>query len=77
MQQKSNNTYGEPDTRNFQPVGPVAMVNAAVEIVRPSAETRNIRLQVMAETGTGTVNGDPDRLQQVAWNLLSNAASRF
>lgn len=53
------------------------MVNAAVEIVRPSAETRNIRLQVMAETGTGTVNGDPDRLQQVAWNLLSNAASRF
>jgi len=47
-------------------------VAAAVEAVRPAAEAKQIDLRVALDP-TVPVNGDPDRLQQVATNLLSNA----
>jgi signal transduction histidine kinase len=47
-------------------------VAAAVEAVRPAADAKQIRLQVALDPEV-PVNGDPDRLQQVAANLLSNA----
>jgi signal transduction histidine kinase len=47
-------------------------VAAAVEAVRPAADAKQIRLQVGLDPEV-PVNGDPDRLQQVATNLLSNA----
>lgn len=46
---------------------------AAVEVVRPSAQARNIQLDAELEARMPPVMGDPDRLQQVIWNLLSNA----
>lgn len=49
-----------------------AVVQAAVDTVRPSAETRNVRLEV-SMSSTAQVLGDHHRLQQVVWNLLSNA----
>jgi CheY-like chemotaxis protein len=49
------------------------VIEAAVDVVRPAAEAKNIRLQVILGTKIGPVSGDPDRLQQVFWNLLSNA----
>jgi signal transduction histidine kinase len=49
------------------------LVDAAVEAVRPAAEAKDIRLQVLADPRAGAVSGDPERLQQVFWNLLSNA----
>jgi signal transduction histidine kinase len=47
-------------------------VAAAVEAVRPAAEAKQIDLRVTLDPNV-PVNGDPDRLQQVATNLLSNA----
>jgi signal transduction histidine kinase len=47
-------------------------VAAAVEAVRPAADAKQLRLQVALDPEV-PVNGDPDRLQQVATNLLSNA----
>src|SRR3954469_4364342 len=47
-------------------------VVAAVEAVRPQADAKQIQLQVTLDANV-PVNGDPDRLQQVATNLLSNA----
>jgi signal transduction histidine kinase len=47
-------------------------VLAAVEAVRPSADAKQIELHVQLDPNV-PVNGDPDRLQQVATNLLSNA----
>jgi hypothetical protein len=41
--------------------------------VRPSAEARQIRLRSMLDTSIGLTRGDPNRLQQVLWNLLTNA----
>jgi PAS domain S-box-containing protein len=58
---------------SVQPVDLGAVIIAAVEGVRPAAEAREIRLQLQLDSPAGQVSGDPDRLQQVAWNLVSNA----
>jgi len=50
-----------------------AIVDAAVEAVRPSAEAKGVRLRKIIDPTAGPVSGDPNRLQQVVWNLLSNA----
>jgi PAS domain S-box-containing protein len=50
-----------------------AVVEAAVEAARPSAEAKEIRLHALLHPLPGPVSGDPNRLQQVIWNLLSNA----
>jgi signal transduction histidine kinase len=47
-------------------------VEAALEMVKPAAEQRRVRLDAALERGA-VVNGDPRRLEQIAWNLLSNA----
>jgi PAS domain S-box-containing protein len=51
----------------------VPVIEAAVDSVRPAAEAKGIRLQVILDPQAGHISGDPDRLQQVVWNLLSNA----
>jgi signal transduction histidine kinase/DNA-binding response OmpR family regulator len=57
---------------NLQSVMLVPIINAAVDAIRPAAETKNIDLS-FAYSQDHRINGDPDRLQQVVWNLLSNA----
>ncbi len=54
------------------PVDVQAIVEAALETVRPAAMAKEIRLQPTLASGC-TVMGDPHRLQQVVWNLLANA----
>jgi len=49
------------------------VIKAAADIVGPAAEAKGIRLQTVIDTETAPVSGDPDRLQQVVWNLLTNA----
>ncbi len=50
------------------------IIEAAIELVRPLAEAKNITLHTELEPATTTtVSGDPVRLQQVVWNLLTNA----
>jgi PAS domain S-box-containing protein len=56
-----------------QPVDLGSVIIAAVEGVRPAAEAKGIRFQLQLDSPAGQVSGDPDRLQQVAWNLVSNA----
>jgi signal transduction histidine kinase/CheY-like chemotaxis protein len=50
-----------------------SIVTAAVETVKPAALAKGIRLQVVLDPMAGPVRGDPNRLQQVFWNLLTNA----
>jgi signal transduction histidine kinase/ActR/RegA family two-component response regulator len=56
-----------------QPVDLATIAIAAVDGLRPAAEAKEIRLQLQLDAPAGQVSGDPDRLQQVAWNLISNA----
>jgi signal transduction histidine kinase len=49
------------------------VVRAAVDAVRPSSETKHIRLDLEYDTDLPLVVGDAIRLQQVVWNLLWNA----
>jgi CheY-like chemotaxis protein/two-component sensor histidine kinase len=49
------------------------VVGAAIDTVRPAAHAKNIRLVTTAGDGELVVSGDAGRLQQVIWNLLSNA----
>ena len=51
---------------------PAVVVDAALEAVRPAAEAKGIRLE-RDFTASGHVAADANRLQQVVWNLLSNA----
>jgi signal transduction histidine kinase/ActR/RegA family two-component response regulator len=57
----------EPRETELTPV-----VRAAVDVVRPAAEAKRIHIETHLEPA-GPVWGDPDRLQQVIWNLVANA----
>ena len=57
----------------FRPIQLIAVVQAAVEAIRPTAEGKKIHIEIKLASIQETVSGDPDRLQQVFWNLLSNA----
>jgi len=51
----------------------IYIVNAAIDSIRPAADAKSIRLQTMLDPVAGPVSGDADRLQQIVWNLLTNA----
>lgn len=51
----------------------IAIVNAAIDSIRPAAEAKSVRLQTMLDPAAGPISGDADRLQQIVWNLLTNA----
>ncbi|HEX8250245.1 MAG TPA: ATP-binding protein [Pyrinomonadaceae bacterium] len=49
------------------------VIEAAIESARPAAEAKNIRLHMLLDQKASPVAGDADRLQQIVWNLVSNA----
>jgi PAS domain S-box-containing protein len=49
------------------------VVRAAFDTVRPAAEAKGIKVDLLLDPSAGPVVGDADRLQQVAWNVLANA----
>jgi CheY-like chemotaxis protein len=59
----------------LRPASLGAIVDAALETMRPAADAREISIVVEQGLvpGDDEVLGDPDRIQQVVWNLLSNA----
>jgi PAS domain S-box-containing protein len=57
----------------MQTLGPAAIAAAAIESVRAAAEAKQIRIDKDFAVMPGMVVGDPHRLQQILWNLLSNA----
>jgi signal transduction histidine kinase/CheY-like chemotaxis protein len=52
-------------------LGPVVL--AAVETIRRAAEAKAIRVDTALDPRAGGISGDPDRLQQIVRNLVSNA----
>ena len=58
---------------DFHPVELSSIIEATVDTVRPMAEAKSIRVEPQLKTSHCMVSGDPARLQQVVWNLFSNA----
>lgn len=65
-------TTGKISLEN-KPVELMSIVEAAVDAVRPSVEAKSLRMQIVLEPWVGPFNGDPERLKQIVWNLLSNS----
>jgi signal transduction histidine kinase/CheY-like chemotaxis protein len=58
---------------DMRTVDPINIVNAAIDSIRPAADAKSIRLQTILDSSAGPISGDADRLQQIVWNLLTNA----
>src|SRR5581483_7700170 len=58
---------------DFQTVDLQPVIEAAVDSVRPAAESRGVLIEQRLDAAVSHVSGDPQRIQQVIWNLLSNA----
>ncbi|HET7112622.1 MAG TPA: ATP-binding protein [Pyrinomonadaceae bacterium] len=59
---------------HLTPIDLTGVVNAALDAVRPALEAKDIRVEMQYEQNLRVIAGDADRLQQVVWNLLSNAS---
>lgn len=56
-----------------KPVDLASVIEAAIDVVRPAAEAKEIQIVRSMDPNAGLINGEAVRLQQVIWNLLSNA----
>lgn len=59
---------------NLAAVDLVTVVDAALDAVRPAMEAKQIKIDTIIDASLRLISGDGDRLQQVVWNVLSNAA---
>jgi PAS domain S-box-containing protein len=58
---------------DLQPLELAPVVENAINVVRPTADAKGIRIETDLHNAPTVVSGDSNRLQQVIWNLLSNA----
>ncbi|HIK04975.1 MAG TPA: PAS domain S-box protein [Trichormus sp. M33_DOE_039] len=58
---------------NIQPLDLTSIVNNAIDTIQPAADAKEITLKYESEPSIGVVMGDANRLQQIIWNLLTNA----
>ena len=56
-----------------RPVELAKIIQSAVDTLRLAADAKTISLSVALDPAAGVVAGDPDRLQQIVWNLVANA----
>src|SRR5689334_18733319 len=58
---------------DLHPLNLAPIVEAAIDALRPTADVKGIYIRTDILTGDCLVKGDPNRLRQVIWNLLSNS----
>jgi len=58
---------------DLHPIEVVPVVNNAINVVRPTADAKGIKIETYFDATPSVISGDENRLQQVVWNLLSNA----
>ena len=58
---------------DLQTIVPASIIASAIETLRPAADAKHIAIHSNIASDAGRITGDPSRIQQVIWNLLSNA----
>jgi len=58
---------------NVEPVDLGGIVRESIATVMPAADAKGVRIETVIEPLSTSISGDPDRLQQIIWNLLANA----
>ncbi|HEX8197741.1 MAG TPA: response regulator [Pyrinomonadaceae bacterium] len=58
---------------NLSPTSVIKVIESALDVVRPAAEAKKINLSAVYNSKIETVTCDSHRLQQMIWNLLTNA----
>ena len=58
---------------DVQPTDLVTVIDSAVEAIRFSADSKSVTVRTILDPLAAPVSGDPTRLQQIVWNLASNA----
>lgn len=56
-----------------RPIDLAPVVEAGVDTSRPAAQAKGVHLVMCLDSGAGIVDADPARVQQIVWNLVSNA----
>lgn len=57
----------------MQPVDMAMLIETAVDTMRPAAAAKNITIETCFLGEIDVITGDSERLQQIVWNLISNA----
>ncbi len=58
---------------DLEQISVMDVIAAAVDTATPGAQAKDIRLTAILDPSPATISGDASRLQQVVWNLLTNA----
>ena len=58
---------------NVQLIDAADVIRNAIATVVPAADAKGVRIETVLPPSIGPITADPDRLQQVLWNVLSNA----
>jgi signal transduction histidine kinase/DNA-binding response OmpR family regulator len=58
---------------DVRPFDPILIVEAAIDTAQPGAEAKRVSIESVFDPSIKEITGDPDRMQQIAWNLVSNA----
>lgn len=58
---------------NLSPTSIIPIIELALDVVRPGAEAKGITLSAAYHSEIDSIICDPHRLQQMIWNLLTNA----
>lgn len=58
---------------NLSPTAVIPTIQTAVDVVRPAAEAKSISIETKFSSDIDTITCDAQRLQQMVWNLLTNA----
>ena len=56
-----------------RPVDMIPAIKSAVDTVHPAADSKGVIIETDLDPKAGIITGDAERVQQMAWNLISNA----
>ncbi len=58
---------------SIEPVNLIQIIEAALDSIGPAADAKEIHIERRLDPDAARAKGDPQRLQQIVWNLLANA----